>query len=461
MIVRAALRQFYLVKHPADVATNMTPTIYLTIEESARELDAKLLVAGIAAESGFDVIVGQQWLLNFNWQHLPPGVVVFKGNNAVQHVNIRNAKRAGHRIATLEEEALGVVDAAEIRRLYSSGVEADCDLLFMQGEFQRQALAQRFPSAAERMIVTGNPRIDLLRPLLLKAWQAESDCIRNRFGRFILVNTNYATINSHWGDMLSYYDVAVNAQVFRPNNREDDELFDEQVAWERTNIQAMINLVRLLEADTPSIPIVIRPHPSERLDSWEYAFAGRSRIHVVREGHHLPWTLASEILVHTSCTTGAEAFIAGRPSIGLRVGSSRFHDFFLSNLVNPTFESPIDAGRFIAAHFLDQSWFTRDRKERWAALDSQLASTSGPLAAERLVEGLSSVIPVPQDRGSWSPGAGFATERHLSKLLASKAVMTAETLRGRLLSLGRLLDRFENLAVTEVGQLLYRIQGLR
>lgn len=435
----------------------MTPTIYLTVEESTRELDAKLLVAGMAAEVGYDVIIGQQWLMSSNWQHLPLGVVVFKGNNATQHVNVRNAKRAGHRVATIEEEALGVVDAVEIARLYNPGVEEDCDLLFMQGEFQRQVMAQHFPGAAERMVATGNPRIDLLRPLLLKAWQAESNSIRARFGRFILINTNYATINSHWGDTLSYYDVAVGARVFRENNPEDDLLFDEQVEWECANIRAMTGLIRQIEADLPNVPIIIRPHPSERIDLWEYAFAGRPCIHVVREGHHLPWTLASELLVHTSCTTGAEAFIAGCPSVGLRVGSSRFHDFFLSNLVNPTFDSLTEASRFVVAHFRDPSWFRADHEERRALLEGHLASTSGPLAAERLVEKLVTVLPSPHGGVRWNPGVGFAAERYLTPLLASKAFTTAQELQNRLDRLGHLLDRFRELRVTEVGQLLYRV----
>jgi len=42
------------------------------------------------------------------------------------------------------------------------------------------------------IIVTGNPRIDLLRPELREFYRPEAEALRERYGNFILINTNFS-----------------------------------------------------------------------------------------------------------------------------------------------------------------------------------------------------------------------------------------------------------------------------
>lgn len=60
------------------------PALYILVEEGQREFLAKLLVGCVAVERGFDVVIGQQWLINHNLAHLPPGIVLAKGMNKAQ-----------------------------------------------------------------------------------------------------------------------------------------------------------------------------------------------------------------------------------------------------------------------------------------------------------------------------------------------------------------------------------------
>ena len=55
--------------------------LYLLIEETDRELKSRALIAALAVERGFDVVLAPQWAVWQNWPDLPPGLMLFKGNN--------------------------------------------------------------------------------------------------------------------------------------------------------------------------------------------------------------------------------------------------------------------------------------------------------------------------------------------------------------------------------------------
>ncbi|MBM3597248.1 MAG: hypothetical protein FJX35_03465 [Alphaproteobacteria bacterium] len=435
----------------------MTPSVYISVEESARELAAKLLLSAILAERGFTVVLGQQWLLNDNLFHLPAGFVLFKGNNAIQHHHMRVAKRAGHMVGSIEEEALMVTDENELRRLYDTGVAGTCDLFLAHGTALRDLLAKWFPGIATKTEVTGNPRIDFLRPEFLHDTKAEGARIRREFGRFVLFNLNYATINSAHGDVLSYFDVCVNAKIYKPDDSTDERLFRELVQWEYDNLGAMTAAIDWLERNATGVGIVVRPHPSERFEVWQRALSGRPRVRLVRGGSHLPWTMASEIMVHTSCTTGAEAFLAGHQAVSLCPSDNALTFGFLSNLVNPTFRTPEEACRYVMARLDGGGASARHDDTYTQVLDHHLAARTGKLAAERIADAIEQHLPAPSPAAAaaWSVGKGFRTQRALHIGQAHKMVETQDDIQASLASLQQTLRRFDGLSVTPLGRSLF------
>ena len=86
--------------------------LYLRIEETARELASRLLIANYALEQGFEAILAAQRAVWENLQDLQPGIVLFKGNNGAQSLRMRRSKAAGHLVSSLEEEVLRLPTAA-------------------------------------------------------------------------------------------------------------------------------------------------------------------------------------------------------------------------------------------------------------------------------------------------------------------------------------------------------------
>ena len=61
--------------------------------------------------------------------------------------------------------------------------------------------------AAEKLVVTGNPRFDTLMPHVRAVYEADARGIRERYGRFLLVNTNFSSANPYkigWTSSLRY-----------------------------------------------------------------------------------------------------------------------------------------------------------------------------------------------------------------------------------------------------------------
>jgi surface carbohydrate biosynthesis protein len=326
------------------------PVIYLLVEESDREFLARCLMAVIAAHRGYDVVIGPQWLIWEKLSQLSPGVMLFKGNNKIQATNMHHAKQAGHRVVSIEEEVLGLADEREIRHHYAPGVLAECDLFLVQGRFQAECLARHAPGFTDKTTIVGNPRADLLRGTLTVDLREHAERLRGKYGEFVLLNTNFGGINPAHGDSLTFYNLNLQVGMLDRDSSTDHSYFRDRLKWERDNAQALIRFAHGLAMRRPESRIILRPHPAERMDRWDRYLGPDSPITLIREGSHLPWTLASKVMVHTGCTTGLEAALLGTPTLSLMPGDNPWHASAISNEANPTARTVDEALDRVISH---------------------------------------------------------------------------------------------------------------
>jgi surface carbohydrate biosynthesis protein len=317
--------------------------LYILIEESFRELPSRVLITRAALEAGFDVVLGQQWWFTANFQHLPPGIVLLKGNNAIQVNTMAAAKAAGHKVASIEEEAFGLRDADIVLRLFDPGAESLCDLFLMQGTHHANLLKERFASVREKIIVVGNPRVEVLRIARESATTRKTAHFAKEHGEFVLINTNFGAINPFEYDAYAFYLRCLKVGILRPDDKIQMELFHSRCEWERSNLRQMVRFIRGMSVRHPEIPMVLRPHPAENVDIWHSEMRAYPSVHVVVDDDHVPWILASRCMVHSGSTTGIEAFLLGRPAIDLCADVFSFRDRFIAPLVNTVVHDGADA----------------------------------------------------------------------------------------------------------------------
>jgi surface carbohydrate biosynthesis protein len=319
---------------------DLTRTVYLSVENKQRELASRMLIARSLCHDNVQVVIGQQWLLNRNLSSLPPGIVLFKGCNAVQAHNMRVASQAGHLCMAIDEEGPGVCDPYLLARDIDRSAQVSRVYTYTDWH---AAMFDRIYGAGTAK-ATGNPRFDLLDPPMYENAVA---AIREKHGRFVLINTNSAATNSAFGDEIDYKGVLESIGWIRPHIPADMDYFNTHLEHDRGNGEALTALVRALPGGQTNTKIIIRPHPAERPETWIARFAGLGHVEVVADGGlHIPWLLAAEVMVHTSCTTGLEAHLMGAPSICLRTGHE-WDEHYTSSRINPA-HSVDEAVRMIA-----------------------------------------------------------------------------------------------------------------
>ncbi len=175
------------------------PVLIIPVESQVRELDAKLLLACCAVERGYRVMIGSRAYVHFAMARLPRGIYIAKSMRGMSDLMFRLIRDLGHEIVAWEEEALVHPPPSVFYTVrLSPGTMRYVSQLFAWGEENRQLLAG-YPHLPQKlgMHLTGNPRGDLLRPELRAFFDAEVRALRQEFGAFLLINTNFTDVNPY------------------------------------------------------------------------------------------------------------------------------------------------------------------------------------------------------------------------------------------------------------------------
>lgn len=364
---------------PSDPSTLLVP-----VESQVRELDAKILLACAAAERGLPVLLGSRALLHLAVADLPRGVYLAKSMRTLSDRMFDILRRLGHEIIAFEEE--GVVrlpDAEYYRRRLSARALGMVSHLLCWGPDDAR-LFRAFPGYPGTPIhVTGNPRVDLLRPELRRFWADEADALRRRHGDFVLVNTNFGQLN-HFFPKLGEMSAVLADRTLEEARRSAD--YDtRRAAYRKQVFDGFRSLLPQLARAFPEHRLVVRPHPSENHEIWRTLASAHPNVAVRNEGSVVPWLLAARALVHNGCTTAVEAYVLGTPPIAWQP------------VLDPALDDPVPNGLSYRVGDLPSLRKTLGEAlagelrpgadpERESLLARHLSALDGPLASDRMVD---------------------------------------------------------------------------
>jgi surface carbohydrate biosynthesis protein len=449
-----------------------SPSLLLPVETLNRELDGKLLLALHAAERGWRVTIGKRSTLHDNLQRFPRSIYFSKDLRAGNKAVFRILAGLGHAIVGLDEE--GLVNASDQMFLLKMAPDVldRFHAAFAWGENDARVYRLAGGTAQTPVVVTGNPRVDLLRPELAGYFSDEIAMIRAKYRQFALLNTNFAMVNHFIAD-LTRFDVADwvaedKAQAMKSGLR----------GHKTRLLDAFRELLPGLAGQLHPRPLIIRPHPSEDRQTWIDAASGLANVHVVHEGNVVAWLAAAEVLIHNGCTSAVEAALLGTPALSYRPVKQPGFDNDLPNGLSREFEA---ADTLIAAavEIVGQRRDGRHQldPERHALLDRHIAAQSGPLACERLMD------EIERCHASLEPPAGRARRLAARARLAARRPYRRFRKRSirakgnpvylrhkfpgigigevneRIARLGAALGRFDGFAAEEILPNLFRISG--
>ncbi len=313
--------------------TSKLPLI-LPVETHVRELDGKLLLAAVAAESGRDCYVGSQNEIRARIGQLPRGHFIAKGFASRKARFLTILKQLGFTILAWDEEGL-VHPEPEIYNVRRISPQS---LALLSGVFSWGAdytqLFKNLPYYDDTPIYEhGNPRLDLLDRRVRGIFSPAAQDLTEKFGKFILLNSNFGRVNSA---VRRSRDKGVAGKL---TDTTLDANWQAMVEYRRNLYHRFREMFARLCETFPDRNIILRPHPSERIESWQDIPAKYANAHVIYEGSVLPWLLAADVLVHNGCTTALESAMLDKPVIAYQPIKSEIHDWHLPNSVSHSAES--------------------------------------------------------------------------------------------------------------------------
>ena len=461
-----------------DQAVKAASTIIIPVESQVRELDAKVLLAAVAAERGFPVVLGSRPYVSFALPGLPRGVFFAKSMRFTSDRMTRYIRAFGHHMVASDEESLvrfAHPDYYPWR--FSEHTFSSLEHLFAWGQDDAEML-RGYPGRGDVAVhATGNPRTDLLRENVRRVFDDEAAQLRLDHGPFILVNTNFSFVNNFVPSLnLIQVEQQGEPQVSRTGRGMSLEFALGMARHQQAIFDGFIDLMPRLARAFPQHTVVLRPHPSEDHERWRQLTAEFGNVRVLHEGNVVPWLMAADVLLHNGCTTAVEGALLGIPAVSYQPVVSDDHDYHLPNglsiQVNEA-DAVLDAVAEVTSG--RAAGVCEERRRR--ILGRHVESTPDALAADRIVDVLTDAgylqrRPPPPSWGRYAQGWLGTHIRTLEKKINMRRQrhrnstaylrhrfppIDAAVVNGRLRRLAAVLGRFEGIAAQPLGQDLFTI----
>ena len=367
--------------------------LIIPVENQVRELDAKLLLACFAAERGFPVVLGSRGYVHYKMATIPRGVYLAKSMRQLSDKMFRIIRLLGHDIIAWDEEALVHPPDETYFPLRLSPVTVPLVSHLICWGQENADLLRRYPHLPPTtpVHVVGNPRGDMLRPELRGYFAEEVEALTGKYGKFILVNTNFIDVNPFMPGLGLFRSEPGNGE--RPRLGQAGKGMTLPFATglrdhKQAILESFLQLIPALHRAFPDYTLVLRPHPSENPDIYQQLATRCAAIKIDNSGNIIPWLLACKAMIHNGCTTGAEAYLLRVPAISYLPTFNKTYDYDWQGL--PTKLSyqcfSFDELKLTLGPILSGEKGAAGGEERKTLMGHYLAAQDGPLACERLVD---------------------------------------------------------------------------
>jgi surface carbohydrate biosynthesis protein len=382
---------------PMNTASAKIPLL-LPVENQVRELDAKILLACVAARQGFSTIIGPRRRVEFHITSFPRSIYISKGLKSGNGSYFNILRKLGHEIIAWDEEALvHLPQDTYFSRRFSEKALKHVSRLLAWGQDNAE-LWQQFPKLPTGLPIdiTGNPRGDLLRPDISIFYAKTVSELKKTYGKFLLVNTNFNQVNAFYPMQNLFQPVKRPGE--RPKLGNLSEGMNRAFAKGLWNHKQLIfndfkRLIPQLEQTFPGYTIVVRPHPGENQEVYHRIAADCQRVRVTNKGNVVPWLMAAAAMLHNGCTTGVEAYLLGVPAISYRLTVNKEYDYAFHRLPNMMSHECFNSEqlRETLQQILVGQLGVPQGNEYRRTIDQYLASQTGTMACERIVDVLNEV----------------------------------------------------------------------
>jgi surface carbohydrate biosynthesis protein len=411
--------------------------IAIPVEIKYRELSARLFLAVVLADRGYDVYLGNK-IQHTALDKIDPDVY-FETGARQQKSRLQRCQQNGISTLILETEGQAWGGSDEFTVALDKETLEHTDCYCAWGSAAMDAVAKTSPET--RTEVTGNPRFDLLQEPHRKIYAERSNQLKEKYDEYILFNTNFSGANGE--KSLK----EIDEQHFNKNHPVMERI-RAQIGTQTKIFGKFITLIAETAERFSGYNVVVRPHPSESQDLYENCFYGYENVHIDKRFEVRPWIIASEVAIHNSCTTGITAALLNTPVI-----SYVPNGWESSETPNNISERCTE----IAEVFEKIRYYTDDNKQFTLCADSKSELQThihniDYLSAERIADVVDSITAGKNKKSSLETNNKLAFRRALVRTLGSRRFEELWVKRLR----GESRHKFEYVTTAEVQSIIDR-----
>ncbi len=271
-----------------------------------RELDSRILLAALAASKNNLVILGHEYNMAPIYKtknkifHIGAGRPIF--NKLRTQVWYRSIINNGGYVGLIFEE--GVNDIERKGRKYlgpedkinkESIATTSCVYAWNKAEKEiviNEMCPEELRTELEKKFkIVGNTRIELCGPIGQRYFQKQIESIRRIFGEYHLASDNMVPVR--FGQMTT-----------KANKR---------LRLAKNFANFVSDVCDLVQKEN----VILRPHPQSSKKLWDVLVRERRNLIVIGGGSVLPWIHGSKLALHSGCTIGMEATLAGKKTMDI------------------------------------------------------------------------------------------------------------------------------------------------
>ena len=288
--------------------------LYILTEITKRELDSNLLLACIAANNNFEVMISNSDTINYlNKKNLlKPGVFHTKSLvHGEKKKELHNQlKKNEIKITSLDEEAGLVYKDLKIygETRYSNEAINVVDKIFCWGDHDYNFLTSMFEIKDDKFVLSGSPRFDLLNNNFFSYWASNENMEKD-----ILISGNFNLVNGYVPTSKILSEMENQGYFLRSKNYETE--LKKIIEDSRKKFSSFLEAIHLLVNKFKNEKFLIRPHPLEKMDIWKENFIKYPNVKISRDDNINNKLINSKMLIHNSCTTAFQAYSLKIPAI--------------------------------------------------------------------------------------------------------------------------------------------------
>jgi len=289
--------------------------IYILTEITKRELDSNLLLSVLAANQEHEVLVTNMTSLKFlnDKKILKPGVFHTKSlvhDEAKQKFHL-SLKKNNMLITSLDEENGLVRKDLKIfaEQRFSNESLSVVDKVFCWGSHDFKYLRDKYPKYLSKFSLTGSPRVDMWQKKFLPYWTNNKKINREE----VLIAMNFALVNGFETTEKIYKKMKLSGYFERSKGTEQE--FLKYIEESKKFFLEFIDIINFLSTEFSETKFVVRPHPREKISTWESNIKKNKNIRIDNSGNFNQVLSFSKLIIHSGSTTSFYAAVNKVPII--------------------------------------------------------------------------------------------------------------------------------------------------